>query len=112
MRKTRIATILITLAILALIVTRFFAPVAPLQWRWSLMASKLSGKLPEIPLQALIRWMRPGSAVDLRGLVNNPNPHLMVLNQHRYPKAEEIGQALLKKHCASCHGSSAEGGAG
>ena len=102
--------ILIAIAIIAVaFAVRSFAPV---RWRYAVVASKLSGKLPEIPLRDLIRWLRPDSPVDLKGLAENPNPHFVVMNQHRSAAAEEIGERVAGKHCVRCHGSSGEGGAG
>jgi hypothetical protein len=50
------------------------ARVSPsVAWRVRLLGHKLSGQIPEIPWPLFIKWMRPGSPVNLHHLADEPN---------------------------------------
>jgi alcohol dehydrogenase (cytochrome c) len=94
-----------------LLAVRFFAP-PDLQWRLQVVAAKLRGRLPEIPLRNLIAWLAPRSPVYLAALAENPNPNAAIENG--LTSAEDIaqGEILYRKRCAQCHGDDGHGVSG
>jgi len=79
-----------------------------LQWRLRVLAAKVRGELSEIPLHNLIVWLRPGSAVFLEQLAENPNPNAAIHNRLIGAEDIEPGHILYERNCA-CHGEDARG---
>jgi alcohol dehydrogenase (cytochrome c) len=81
-------------------------------WRFVVLKAKLSGKIPEIPFPSLLKWIRPGSPVNLRHLAVVPNVNSGILNPYtgRYPAA--AGARIYDRICAECHGDNARGRTG
>jgi alcohol dehydrogenase (cytochrome c) len=84
--------------------------VEALRWRTAVITSKLSGKLPELPWQDFLPWLRPNSPVNLYGLAASANPNEMITNPDRSEGAIRAGEQMVAKKCAHCHGSSGTGG--
>src|SRR5260370_8754786 len=58
--------------------------------RLKLMKVKLSGEIPEIPFPLLLRWIRPGSPVNLHHLAGVPNVIDVSTGQLRWESTLEI----------------------
>jgi alcohol dehydrogenase (cytochrome c) len=86
---------------------RFLSP--DIAWRLDVLAAKLRGELPTIPLRQLVGWLRPGSPVYLAELAANPNPHASIRNLLTQPEDVERGRDLYVKQCGSCHGDNGRG---
>jgi alcohol dehydrogenase (cytochrome c) len=101
-------------AILLLIATAHFSP--SVSWRMRLLREKLSGQIPEIPLLQLLKWMRPGSPVNLHHLAFVPDANASVTNvglDGESPKDREAaaiaGGRTFGRSCSQCHGDDARG---
>jgi alcohol dehydrogenase (cytochrome c) len=91
-----------------------------LAWRQRVLAHKVRGELPEIPLSNLLRWLAPRSPVYLGGLAERPNVHAEVANPEirmedgrpakSYEEAALRGDTLFARQCAQCHGDRGRGG--
>ena len=85
--------------------------VPTLKWRAAVVGLKLSGKLPEIPVIDLVRWLMPGSPVYLEGLELRPTVEAGVLNPWEDdPAYAKRGEEHFLRVCAACHGGNAQGG--
>jgi mono/diheme cytochrome c family protein len=81
-------------------------------WRFTVLKAKLSGKIPEIPLPQLIKWMRPGSAVYVGGLARTSNVNASIVNLHNDRQSAEAGSRVYGRICIECHGDDANGRTG
>ena len=81
-------------------------------WRFAVLKAKLSGKIPEIPLPLLFKWLRPDSPTNLRHLAVVPNVNSGVLNPYVGPNPAEAGARIYRQTCAECHGDNARGRTG
>lgn len=116
-RLAQLVAIVAVLAILLVIALAHFSP--PVSWRVQLLRRKFSGQIPEIALPQLLKWMRPGSPVNLYRLAFVPNVNTSVTNVLVYAEssndreAEAIaGGRTFGRHCSSCHGDDARGRTG
>jgi|GEM_PF-53512 len=78
-------------------------------WRVDVLAAKLLGKLPSIPLRNLVVWLAPRSPVYLARLAENPNPHAAIGNPLDGSEDIKLGSEVYAKRCGTCHG---DGGSG
>jgi len=99
------------LAIVGLVAGRFLGP-REFAWRLDVLAVKVRGDIPQIPLRNLIQWLVPGSAVYLAPLAGNPNPHAAIRNQLHGTENVKQGQVLYVKYCSQCHGDKGGGNSG
>lgn len=81
-------------------------------WRLKLVALKLSGRIPEIPLTTLVKWMPPGSPVNLYHLAEVPNANVSITNTFTDRDSAVAGSRSFAHICASCHGDDARGRTG
>jgi alcohol dehydrogenase (cytochrome c) len=81
-------------------------------WRLKLLKVKLFGEIPEIPFPLLLKWIRPGSSVDLRHLAEVPNINASIINKIIDAKSVESGALNFGRVCAQCHGDDARGRTG
>ena len=95
------------------------ARVSPsVAWRVRLVGHKLSGQIPEIPWLLFIKWMRPGSPVNLHHLADEPNTNASITNvvsdasPDNAREAAVAGERIYGRTCAPCHGDDARGRAG
>ena len=109
-RPTRILLILGTLAILIIAGGCLVSPAVA--WRVKLVGLKLSGKIPEIPLTTLVRWMPPGSPVNLYHLSEVAHPDVSITNPFTDRDSAAAGSRTFGHICASCHGDDARGRTG
>jgi alcohol dehydrogenase (cytochrome c) len=100
----------LALAVAGVAAWRFAPP--PIAWRLAVLAHKANGRLKEIPLGSLLRWLKPGSPVYLEDLVETPNPHVAIRNTFIDTKDIEEGRTLYEQHCRQCHGETARGQTG
>jgi len=115
MRLRRILALsLVSLALLAILAfagVRLFAP-PEVGWRSAVLAAKLHGDLPDIPIRDLARWLLPGSPVYLANLAETPNPHAAIRNLLTGAGDAAQGRDLYVKHCGQCHGDAGRGNVG
>ena len=84
-----------------------------LKWRWEVLAMKLGGELPEIPLGPLLSWMTPRSPVWLGELPEQRNVSAAIRNVGRdEPATLAAGAEVFQRVCSACHGGDAKGGVG
>jgi mono/diheme cytochrome c family protein len=95
------------------------ALVSPsVHWRLRVTGQKLYGRIPEIPWPLFIKWMRPGSPVNLHHLAGEPNVNASITNvisdasPDNARKAAADGERSYARTCAPCHGDDARGRAG
>ncbi|MEP7139121.1 MAG: PQQ-binding-like beta-propeller repeat protein [Caldimonas sp.] len=88
------------------------AAVFPLRWRALVVFDKATGQLQDIGWGDLLAMLRPGNGVDLKGLADEPNPHAVIANPRRTEADVAAGKDHFGRHCRSCHGDEARGGAG
>ena len=87
-------------------------------WRLRLLKEKLFGEIPEIPFPLLIKWMRPGSPVNLYHLADVPNVNASITNvtaAYSSEAARDLAAAGARKYagtCSQCHGDDALGRVG
>jgi alcohol dehydrogenase (cytochrome c) len=81
-------------------------------WRVVVLKDKLSGKIPEIPLLLLLKWMRPGSPVYLGDLAAQPNVNAGITNLHTDAQSAAAGARIYGRTCIECHGDNANGRTG
>jgi alcohol dehydrogenase (cytochrome c) len=113
LRRHRVAITLICLALLSVVMAAIARQASEgVGWRARVVRAKLVGQLPELPFVDMVRWMAPRSAVYLGALAEAPNVHSGILNPITAREPTDKGAQLFGKHCASCHGDNARGGAG
>ena len=89
----------------------FVTTVPTLNWRATVVGLKLSGKLPEIALMDMARWLMPGSPVYLEGLSLLPTAESGIRNTWEDdPAYAKRGEEHFLRVCAACHGGNAQGG--
>ena len=89
----------------------FVTTVPTLNWRANVVELKLSGKLPEIALMDMARWLLPGSPVYLEGLSLRPTAESGIRNTWEDdPAYAKRGEEHFLRVCAACHGGNAQGG--
>jgi alcohol dehydrogenase (cytochrome c) len=98
-------------AIIVLLVCASLASPA-VAWRVKLLSAKLTGKIPEIPLPQLLRWMRPASPVNLYQLAQLPSVDASVTNTFNDSFSAVAGVLVFGRTCAPCHGDDARGQTG
>jgi len=105
-RTVSIVVIVLVAALATLMVT-----VPPLQWRAKVVGLKLAGRLPELALIDMVRWIVPGSPVYLGDIVHRPTIGAGIRNVG-VDNSDFIkpGQATFLRICAHCHGGDANGG--
>jgi alcohol dehydrogenase (cytochrome c) len=104
-------TISVVAIALAAILSLVIAATPALQWRAKVIGMKAAGRLPEVPLIDLLRWMEPGSPVYLGGLDARPTVGAAIRNIGvDDPESIKRGQAHFLRTCAACHGGDANGG--
>jgi alcohol dehydrogenase (cytochrome c) len=82
-------------------------------WRLAVVKAKLSGKIPEIPLSLLLKWLRPDSPMNLRRLAVVPNVNSgILLNPYGDAGPAVAGAKHYRQICAECHGDNARGRTG
>jgi alcohol dehydrogenase (cytochrome c) len=82
-------------------------------WRLAVVKAKLSGKIPEIPLPLLLKWLRPQSPMNLRHLAVVPDVNSGIfLNPYGDPSQATAGARPYRQTCAPCHGDNARGRTG
>src|SRR5580692_7418637 len=82
-------------------------------WRFTVVKAKLSGKIPEIPLPLLLKWLRPDSPMNLRRLAVVPNVNSgVLLNPYGDASLAVAGAKYYRQTCAECHGGNARGRTG
>lgn len=87
-------------------------------WRVRLLGHKLSGQIPEVPWPLFIKWMRPGSPVNLHHLADEPNANASITNvisdasPDNARAAAAAGERTYGRTCSPCHGDDARGRAG
>jgi alcohol dehydrogenase (cytochrome c) len=86
--------------------------IPDLNWRMRVVAAKLTGRLPEIPIANLVAWLAPESPIYLERLAENPNAHSAISNMFTGAESVAQGKKLFAKHCSTCHGDDALGRAG
>jgi len=82
------------------------------RWRARVLATKLKGGLPEIPITDLVRWLAPGSHVYIEQLAETPSPYAVIANLNTDEVAIAAGKERFRTLCAVCHGDDARGKAG
>src|SRR5437879_5138321 len=85
---------IIALTVLALggfLAIRMFEP-PELTWRFKVLAAKVRGDIPQIPLGSLIVWLTPRGPFNLMPLADNPNPHAAIHNRLTTPKNVKQGE--------------------
>lgn len=83
-----------------------------LAWRARVLQAKVLGKLPELPLLDMLRWLAPHSPVYLGSLADVPNVRSGIQNLVPLTEPTDKGTRLFGAHCASCHGDNARGKTG
>jgi mono/diheme cytochrome c family protein len=83
---------------------------ASVRWRARLLVGRLGGK--EIPTRSFIRWLRPGSPVDLSPLLENHNVRAAIRNELTDEHAANEGMRVFGDNCARCHGEQGTGAVG
>lgn len=112
-RRRVLLTLVAALVVLAVAGSELVRRASPeIAWRHAVLREKLQGELPAIPFMDLARWIRPGSAVYLAALADNPNPHAAIHNAMTQAENVEHGRDAFRQHCATCHGSDARGNTG
>lgn len=100
-------------AILAVLVVGVSGYVSnDIKWRLVVLKQKASGRLPEIPLRLLLRWLRPGSPVYLGGLAENPNVNEGIVNLLSDTQSVQAGAKVYGRICVECHGDNGAGRTG
>lgn len=103
---------LAALGILLLVGLIVVAALPPLRWRVQLIGLHLTGKIPDIELGEMVRFMMPGSEQTMTRLVETRNPHAVIRNFHVSPADITAGGTLYRTQCASCHSPNGTGGPG
>ncbi len=89
------------------------ASIPALEWRWDVIALKLSGEVPEIPIIQLLGWMGPRSPVWLGALPEQRNVSASIRNVSIDDAATvKAGAETFQRICSACHGGDAKGGVG
>lgn len=87
----------------------FLGSNAELAWRFKVLQAKVSGKIPEIPLSTLVKWMKPHSSVYLGAMASKPNVHASIVNSEYGAAAAEKGAHIYGQICEACHGENGMG---
>jgi alcohol dehydrogenase (cytochrome c) len=109
-----LAALVIALVAALLVVAAIVVVTASdaLAWRTRVLAAKLIGKLPEIQLRDVLRWLLPGGTVYVRPLADNPNVHAAIKNILIDDASADRGARTFASFCAQCHGDNARGKTG
>lgn len=100
-------------AIFVVVLSGAAAVVSPsVAWRIAVLEAKLTGKIPEIPFRLMIKWMRPGSPVNLHHLASVPNVNASITNLFTDRESAEAGARRFGRICSQCHGDDARGRTG
>lgn len=81
-------------------------------WRFTVLKAKATGKIPEVPLPILLKWMRPSSYVNIRRLAIVPNVNVSITNSNTGPQSAQNGARVYGRVCVECHGDNARGRTG
>ena len=105
----RLLQVFIIGAVLVVLLSVGAAMISPsIAWRVRLFELKLTGRVPEIPLPWLLRWIRPDSAVNLYHLAEVPNVNASITNLfYTDGQSAAAGSRTFGRVCASCHGDDA-----
>lgn len=110
--KRLLAIILLPVVILLVTAAASSYASAEVAWRLAIVKYKLTGKIPELPFNLLLRWIRPGSPVYLGGLAVHPNVNEGVVNLLSDPQSVAAGAKVYGRICVECHGDNAAGRTG
>ncbi len=110
-RRIRLAAILLGIPILLLVGVALLAYSIPrYRWRAQVVRLKLQGDLPNITWKELRHLHRQGDPFNLKGLVSDHNPYLVITNPYDSPDGIAAGGKLFQSNCSFCHGSDGAGG--
>jgi alcohol dehydrogenase (cytochrome c) len=111
MKSLKRSTWIVVTGMIFVILIVVVAPFASgdIAWRYKVLSEKLTGKLPEIPIRDLLRWLPPGSPVYLQHLAEVPNVNASITNQLKDPQSAEAGAKTYGQACAQCHGENGGG---
>jgi alcohol dehydrogenase (cytochrome c) len=101
---------LMVIGVLLIVVVLVLASLPPLRWRVELVALHLAGKIPDIELGEMVRFMMPGSEQTMTRLVETRNPHAVIRNFHVSASDVAAGAATYRAQCANCHAPDGTGG--
>ena len=92
---------------------------ASVAWRVRLLREKLAGEIPEIPFPVMLKWIEPGSSVNLHHLADVPDVNASINNvvvdlnsPESARQAAADGGRRFARSCAPCHGDNARGQSG
>jgi alcohol dehydrogenase (cytochrome c) len=106
-------TLLAGLIVLGVAAVELARRVSPeVEWRIAVVAAKVRGDVPDLRWSALATWLRPGSAVYLAPVAENPNLNASIQNGLIQDQYARRGRDVFLKTCSSCHGSDARGNSG
>lgn len=110
-KASRFALIAITLALIVLVGCLSAILVVPrFRWRAEIARVKVTGGLPDITWKELIDLNRHGDPFDLKDLLTNPSPYMVIKNPFTSPAEVSAGERSFEANCAVCHGASGNGG--
>lgn len=104
----RTFSFLAALTFLAAAAAVYFSP--DVAWRVRVLGLKFEGRIPEIPLRSLLRWLIPHSPVALHDLAEIPNANASIRNIFADRSSAAVGSHLYGRVCGDCHGESGSGG--
>jgi alcohol dehydrogenase (cytochrome c) len=107
-RKLKLATLIAVAAVCTAGAT-FAYLTDGIRWRIGVVAMKASGQIQDIGWRQLMSMMKPGSDFYLAGLLETPNPYLVIRNPFTSERDLTNGKQLFLGHCALCHGDLGEG---
>lgn len=100
-----LAALFVGVVAVALAVPRF-------RWRVEVVRLKLQGRLPALSWKDLLHLNRHGDPFHLKGLVDTPDPYVVINNPFASSKDLSDGQKIFESNCTECHGVNGVGGAG
>jgi alcohol dehydrogenase (cytochrome c) len=84
---------------------------ARVRWRTEVLALYAARQIPDIELNELLTYLRPGADQALTRLVETRNPYAVIRNPHVSVADIERGRTLFRSNaCVSCHGDGGNGG--
>ena len=80
-----------------------------MKWRLEIVSLKFKNELTDLSWNELIKWIKPGSPVYLKGIEITKNPYSSIQNLFTSESDLKEGEKIYRSECAVCHGGSGEG---
>lgn len=111
-KKNKFLLIVLILLIVIVVSLITVSKNSEMEWRLEILSLKSKNELTDLSWNELIKWIKPGSPVYLKGIEKTKNPYSSIKNLFTSESDIKDGERIYRSECAVCHGGNGEGVSG